>query len=358
MSVVLPPYFVAEPTTRRLTAVRGRSPVVALDEFSVDDAAPLDATEAWVPGPRSWTVVGSDQSFSGGKLVMPANASSRSFIDTAALARQAGLALVFLGWQQTAAPSANGWSLGFRNTGSPSLTHHQGWYGNNANIFTNVNGQTGRALGAALSNSSDYDFAVVLRSTGCYLLYRLSSASAWSLLYVDDVNTDASLYADINYTNCALQLEAVRILQGWHLPRAAYSASGAIGVVTSGSGDSVGKLRCVGTGTQSLIFRRQDPDNYWYVERAATTIRLFEVVAGTPTQRATGTITAATGDRIQYQAIGNTIRIFHTTSAGVTVAPSAYASASNFATATGIAVLDEANYTELEVITVAQGGIV
>jgi hypothetical protein len=39
------------------------------------------------------------------------------------------------------------------------------------------------------------------------------------------------------------------------------------------------------------------------------------------------------------------------------VTPTAYASASSFATSTGMAVLDEANYTELEVFNRTQYGV-
>jgi hypothetical protein len=320
---------------------------LARDTFAPDKAAALAASEPWTNGGRNWTVVGSDQYRSGGKLVGPANVTTRTLIDNASWARQAGRAFVYRGWRQTATPSANGWTLGCRNTTSASITGHQAWFGNNGNLFTNVNGQTGRVVEAALTNDVDYDFAIVLNAVGCVLLWKRSDAAQWTLSYVDPINADANLYPEIAYNNSANLLDGVDVADGVFVAPTVTVASGAPGSINSASGDGFHMAQCVGTGTQELKFRVQDALNYWAVERGAANVRLLEYVAGSPTARATGSNTAADGEWIAALAVGASIRIYRIGSNGVVVAPSAYASASNFQSATGLGMSDEANYANL-----------
>jgi hypothetical protein len=320
------------------------------DQFTTDDAAAISSPRTCEPGPGTITVTGSDQAIASRLVTCPSNVANQGFLSGSAYALSAGRAMVVKNFQLTGAPSATGLAWGFVGTSALSLTMRAGFYLNNTGLYCNSDNQAGGLVAAQPTASVDYDYAVVERATGHFLLYKLSSASQWTLLHVNDTSTTTPLYPSMRYTSCPLQFGRWRVFDSWSIPRSYYSASGTIGVVSSGSADFVAKMRCTGTDAQSLIFRRQDADNYWYAERAATTFRLFEVVATVATQRASAAITAETAERIEIMAEGSTIRLLRYRSNGSTVVvPTAYASATNFQTATGMAVLDEANYTELEV---------
>lgn len=319
------------------------------EDFTTDVAAAVASPHTCEPGPGTLTITGTDQSIASQRWVCPSNAATQGWYHSVQVARAEGTALVYTKVRVTSAPGGIGINIGFRNAASVGATLVGGVQIGTTSIFSNLNGGAG-ALAATLSNATDYDFAFVYRTTGSYILYKLSSATAWTLLYVEDCFTTSNMRAHQGYSSCPHQIGPVRCVQGFLIPRTYYSASGVIGTVDTGKADFVAKMRCTGTGTQALKFRIQDANNYWRIERAATTFRLYETVGGSDTQRATAAITAATGDRICVACEGTTIRLWHQIAAGTTmVTPTAYASASNFATSTSIAVTDEANYTELEV---------
>jgi hypothetical protein len=82
--------------------------------------------------------------------------------------------------------------------------------------------------------------------------------------------------------------------------------------------------------TIDLRFRQQDASNYWQVTISSTgALTLNEVVAGTPTQRATAAAAVANGNRVYLVLNGSTLKAWSNN-----VLKWTYASASGFATAT------------------------
>lgn len=328
------------------------------ESWTTADDAPVTTPRTSEPGPGSITFTGTDQSIAGQRLVCPNNVGAQGWVRTdAAITKADGLAVIYRNWRRTGAITASG-NMGWRTAATLGATLSGGGLNvHSTGVRTTVNGAVG-LLAGALTVDVDYDFAVVCRTNGAYLLYKLSSSSSWTLLYVDDIMTSTTLYPIWQYTTTPSQMGAVVAFQSWLIPRIYYSASGVIGTVDPGRADFVAKMRCTGTAAQSLIFRRQDATNYWEAKRNTTAMELIETVAGSPTTRATAAITAAANDRIIVAAEGNTIRLWNQVAAGTTiVTPTAYASASNFATATGMAVSDEANYTELEVFPRSVSGV-
>lgn len=336
---------------------RGTTPEVLFRELWLTaSSAPVTSPRACEPGPATIAITGTDQSISGNRFVCPSNAAAQGVVRTdAGLARLDGLALVLKNFRRTGSISSSG-TIGWRNAGTMSATFQGGGINiHSTGLRTNNNGAVG-IIAPLLTQDVDYDLALIARSAGVFLLYKLSSATTWTLLFVDDVVNAASLFPSYNYTQTVAQLGPVYALQSWNLPRLYYSPSGVIGTVSHVNPDFVAKLRVQGTGTVALKFRIQDATNYWRIERQASAFKLIETVAGVDqADRASSAITAATNDRIQVAAEGSTIRLWQQPAAGTSiVTPTAYASATNFATSTGMAVTDEANYTELEVFARTQ----
>jgi hypothetical protein len=345
-------------TQRELSARTGAGGIGVAWSFrelwSTDDAAAVASPRTCEPGPGTWTITGTDQSIASGLWVQPSNGAAQGALSDVTVARVDGTTLVFKRVNVSSNPSLLVW--GWRSGATLGASTISGFYNHTSGLLANVFGTA--VVAARPTTSTDYDYAVVLRATGSFILYKLSSVAAWTLLYVEDCLTTSTLRPMIYAQTAPATFGPVYAYQSSQIPILYRSASGVIGVVSSVVPDFVAKMRCTGTGTQSLIFRRQDADNYWFIERAATTFRLYEVVATVATQRASAAITAATGDRISVACEGSTIRLWHQVAAGGTVVtPTAYASASSFATSTGMAVLDEANYTELEVFNRTQYGV-
>jgi hypothetical protein len=345
-----------------LTGGYGGAHYLLRELWATDDAAPIGSPRTWEPGPGSWTVTGSDQSISGGRYVFPSIVATQGLVVGTGLTRADGVAMVVRSFRVTSNPSATGLGFGFRSAASVGLSTDAGFTSTSADVKWSHAAGTGRLI-PLLTTNTDYDFAVVLRSAGAFYLYKLSSASTWTLGTFNDQSTTTPLFPVIAHNASPGQCGPVSVIYPWTIPRAYYSASGVIGTVTLPISDFVAKVRCTGTGTVALRFRIQDANNYWRIERAATTFKLIETVAGVDqADRASQSITAATNDRIIVQAIGQVIRCWHNPAASATIitgsaTAAGYASATNFQTATGMAVTDEANYSELEVFNSTQLGV-
>lgn len=348
--------------TSTLSGGYGSSHYLLRELWSTDDAAAIASPRSWEPGPGSWTVTGTDQGIAGSRYVFPSIASTQGVL-AGAVTRAEGLALVYRNFRVTSNPSATGMGIGWRGANSLALSTDAGIFGNNVDVkIGHANAATGRLI-PFLTTSTDYDFAFVLRAAGSFLLHKLSSASTWTLGYFSDQSTTTPLYPVICHNASPGQCGRVTAETGWQIPRIYYSASGVIGTVTLPTADFVAKVRCTGTGTVALRFRIEDEDNYWRIERQNAAFKLIETVAGVDqADRSSQVITAATNDRIIVQAIGSTIRTWFNASGSATIttgsaSAAGYASATNFQTALGMEVSDEANYSELEVFNSTQLGV-
>jgi hypothetical protein len=323
------------------------------EQWRTPDAAPIASPRTCEPGPGTWTATGTAHAIASDRYVWT-NAAANNGLLAGAIARAEGLALVYRNLRLTATPGASGVGWGWRGAASLAAAMEAGIFVGNVDAKINHAGAANGRLIPIPTTDEDRDYAFVLRSAGAFLLWKLSSAGVWTLGYFSDHSTTSPLYPEIFHNGSPGQCGMVTVETALVVPRMYYSASGAIGVVTLPSSNYVGKLRCTGTGTVALRFRIQDANNYWRIQRAATTFKLIETVAGVDqADRASQNITAATNDRIVVQAIGSTIRCWHNASGSATITTGSataagYASATNFMDATGIAVSDEDNYSELE----------
>jgi hypothetical protein len=343
------------------SAQRTGSEILFRDEFSTAIAAAIASPKAMdPPGPFTWTVSGTTHSVSGGNYVFASNAGNEGLRETTAIVRAGneGLAFVALGLNVSAITS--GVDIGWRIAASMGVSQAPGirFFGTGP-VWQAINASGNVAvLDGTPATGTAYDLAVVLRPLGGFILRKLSTASVWTLLFVEDIASTASVYPQIRHTTTVGVLGSARCVTNWAIPRTYFSASGTIGTVNVNAADIVATMRCVGTGTQGIQFRVQDAQNYWLAERAATTLRIHEVVAGVSTQRATAAITAVTGDRLCVVADStNYLRAYVSPADGSAIVTVTYATATNFATATGMAVVDEANYTNLEVFNRLQSGL-
>lgn len=72
----------------------------------------------------------------------------------------------------------------------------------------------------------------------------------------------------------------------------------------------------VGPNPAGVVLRWSDIDNYLVAEILTGSIRLRKREAGTFTNVATASITAANGDRIRARAVGDQVSVYHTPSGG------------------------------------------
>ncbi len=324
------------------------------DLFTTNAGAPLSTPRTAEPGPGTWTLGGTAHSIASSKYTFASVAATEGLVGVTGQPRTDGLAFVVrglnlssigsfvdIGWRQSSGIGAN--------CGPALRLTSSNFIASCGNVLANSDGTP--------ATGTNYDVAVVARAQGGYVLRKLSASSTWTLIWVDDIQSTGTLYPMLSHNTAAGVADTAESFGGVYIPRIFYSASGAIGTVTLSASDCIWRMRCSGTGTQSFRFRKQDANNYWRAERAATTVRLYECVAGSETQRATAAITATANDRLMVNATStNFIRVYCIRADGtVVVTPAAYTSASNFATATGFSIDDEANYTECEVYARNQG---
>lgn len=315
-------------------------------KFTTDQAAPLASpyTEGGAVGSLTLTDTGNKLSISGGTLRVAAatvNWTDPRAVGTG-LTRQAGRALLFTGQVDTDSNAQwmVGWATG-TGGGTAALVH--AWYiGNTVSLgplywFGTANLSS---LSSALSLGTAYEVAVVLRSTGAFLLQKVSGV--WTLLWVDPSTSTATMYPTTATGGNAL---AARLA----LPRVADLPApwnGDYGIATQrlagarSAGDTgAHTANCLldwtettipSAGTTDFRFRVQDASNYWQLTISSTgALTLNEVVAGTPTSRGSSAAAVANGNRVVVVADGSTIKVYVANTSKIT-----YASASNFATAT------------------------
>jgi hypothetical protein len=324
--------------------------------FQVDDAAAIASPHSFSPGPGAFAVTGSDQAIADGIVNCPNNAGNQGFLSSNSYALAAARAYIWKRHRLKATPSATGMSLGLVGSAAISLTLRAGFYFNNAALFSDVNNATGITIDALPTTDADYDYAVVQRAVGCFLLQRPSGTLPWRLLYIDNTNTTTPLWPQERYTSSSHQFGEWLGFDGWTISPVASFASGAVGTVTMPIADVFGLLTCTGTAAQSIKFRIQDATNFWEAERTATALRLIQTIDGVQQAAAATTgITATANERILVRNEGNVMRAWRYLSTAGTPATVTATSAA-FAASSSMGVKDEANYANFEAYTVAQTG--
>jgi len=309
------------------------------DDFITAASAPLTSPRTAEPGPGTLTITdtGNNLSISSGGLQV-ANGTSAwgdpGIRSVASFARLAGRAAV----------------INFTVTGSAKFAQF-GWDDNaSGELLVSTYFSNGTVLKAydngTLTGNLDaygqvaYKLAVVLRATGAFHFIKGGTFTDWTLIWVGNAGTATPLYAAwLGYTLPGT-LDNFRVLD---LPAPFGTDYGIatdreVGAVSAGT-TFTHEANCVIEWTQTTVpsagetevfIRVQDASNYWRVMvTSAGTFILYEVVAGTPTSRASAATVVSNGHRIVIVADGTTIRGYSNN-----VLRWTYSSASNFATET------------------------
>jgi hypothetical protein len=194
------------------------------DEFTTDAAAGSINGTAAEPGPGTRAVTDSANHLSivSGELLYdgtPVGYGDPKII-TGALTRAAGLALL-VGWRSISAGTNRtdgqgiiGWHTS--TTWSGFTTH--GLY-NNASLTMHANwaaGLTGPVL--TWANDIDYNFALILRGTGCFSLIKGGAYTDWTLVWMDPNTNTATMYAGRHYGVQAVHKQATTYMRVRQLP--------------------------------------------------------------------------------------------------------------------------------------------
>jgi hypothetical protein len=318
--------------------------------FAIDASAPL--TTPYTEGTGSLTLVQTDGQFSksSGRLNFPAQASAawgdQGFY-SAAVTRAAGR--VFAGKFQSSAAAVG---LGFATAQNVNITNvvHSLYLGG-SNLIRPLDPAVNLTVGS-YAFSTDYQFAIVLRTDGAALYIKGGVYTDWTLLWIDNGQTTATLYAtffnfsgagSIDYVGTPLLVAPFNTDDGVATVNAAAPVSAA---AYTAAADGIADFRFVLDGAPSadeqvgVKYRAQDASNYWhaYLQRnvgnTAWDFNLVSVSAGTPTSRINVT-GVGTPDRIRVQFTGS-LHDCYTYAAGTRTKRGAQINVSHLNTQTGI----------------------
>lgn len=323
-----------------------RIPYYLLDRFTTDDAAPLESPRTCDIGTLTAVQIDGQMSVSAGKLNYPSQATAawgdQGFYG-AGQTRRAGLALMAkikanttmksggLAWKQAAnvainAAGGNRWNLLFGDGISSTP------------LLAGIGTGSGFSV-ADFVAGTEYEVAIVLQDTGALWLIKGGAFTNWTLLYVDETATPATVYPVFGNFNQDGTLEDFRVVYlGWPFRNnrlVTSELSGALVADATYSHEANCLVRfTVGTlpsaGTIEVAFRRQDTDNLWKVQISSSgALSLIERVGGTDTSRATAAGVVAAGHTVLIIADGTTVRGLSND-----VARWVYTSATNFQSAT------------------------
>lgn len=328
-----------------LTAMRlagGGLTFLLRDDFLTDASAPLASPRTAEPGPGTLTFVdtASQLSIAGGEIVPSAQTAGAldPLIHMAGYARQAGR--VFTARvKRVSAFAGNDASpqMGWATAAGGGISTYTGliFVASSMNILRYS--ATSTATGIVAASDAFYNFHFILRSTGSFVI--VGNTLEW----VENAGSNATMYPAIAASAASRMPAGVDTFRVLDLP-APFNSD--FGLATQRLAGSVAagttfthEANCVIEWTQTTVpsagetevfIRVQDASNYWRVMvTSAGTFILYEVVAGTPTSRASAATVVSNGHRIVIVADGTTIRGYSNN-----VLRWTYSSASNFATET------------------------
>lgn len=276
------------------------------DEFSTDASAPLTSPRTCEPGPGTLTLAQNDGqlSIASAKLsfpgqTTPATGDQGFYGEKAgggAFSRQAGRALLTainltgvsgspysaLGWTRTASVSANNFDAEY--------------YVASGNLSVGISNGANPGVVAALSATTDYQLAVVLRGTGAYYFIKGGAFAAWTLLWVATTTVTANLYPCFDNYNGVGTLDYVRVYD----LSAPFTTDFGIATLNQSSpvsgssyttdADGLYHLTITAPGTLAdqteLRYRVQDASNYWtaYLDSSGA-LKVDSVSGGVATNR-------------------------------------------------------------------------
>jgi len=310
------------------------------DEFTDTLAAgSVDGTAATPgPGTRAVTDTESKLSVGGGVLAIAGGKASPAWGDPGlwmnGINRITGVGAI----SKIVAPAgAVRFVFGFSQStsGEPSLPNPCVYLYNGTIYGTQSNINMG-----AYSAGQDYVFAIILRSTGAFVVAAGGAFSSATLLWVYGSGTTATLYpCAVNY-NATSSVDYLRALAlpapfdtDTGLATDVHAGSVSAGTTFSHEADCLIEFTVDTLPSASGItveFRRQDADNYWALQIFYTgAFVLWEYSGGFTSRMSLGAGTVSNGHRCVILASGTTIKIYTDN-----ILRGTYASATNFATAT------------------------
>jgi hypothetical protein len=309
-------------------------PFLFLDNFTVADAAPLanpklaDVLGGWDVSDSGNDLNIIDEYLEIGNRVDNSNprVNARDASGSVEWDRKAGVALFFRGHTPTAADGHT--RFGWHNLSTGAVTHqayrvqHIGLLQPTiVNVSYRIEPDSNR-----LDDEIDYDYAIILRDTGCLFFVKGGTQfPVWTLGYIDDTLTSTPLYAAIapatTVQTRGMDFSTARIAQ------LAEGFDSDFGIATERlagartAGDTfTHTANCLiefvvttvpTSGRIRLSFRSEDVINTWRVTiDALGNIDLDEMIAGVPTERGTSAAAITDGDRILISAIGSIISVF------------------------------------------------
>lgn len=320
-----------------------------LDQFTTNATAPLTTPRTCEPGPGTGRVIDTENKmsitsnalqFAGGKAA-PANGDPGYY-------------------SSTTVPRLTGETVYAKlNLANVTSNMQMGWAGSQGSVtnsglnFTTAGGQLAAFNGGASYRvgpyviSTVYQVAIVLRSAGFFCLIKGGIYTNWTLLYVDNSDATANLYAAISNNTSTFSADDFGYFQlggVWAtdngLAQLVQASPAANYQGDAGSADSCIEVTFqAATGvSKDLMFRWVDDNNCWIARQnqAGSTWQLIEKNAGVETVRATQaqTWTNGTSYRFFISMEGQSIRALES---GNSV-PVTYATASFNQTATGVKV--------------------
>lgn len=301
------------------------------DLFLTDEAAPLASPRTGEPGPGTLTIVDSENklSISGGKLVCAGGKASPATGDpgvfsAVAYARTAGVSAF------ATTRSGKGFGgidrpigLGTLSTGGAnahSVTMHS-----TLGLTVRDNAVDLGNIGQTYDQGTDYDVAVVLRSTGAYYLIKGGIYTRWTLYWVSNINNSSPLYGVSTTYNAPFDRDNLRVVDLARYDRRFATDNGlatsALASPTNGQ-TAAHEADCLlewsftkaaATAGPHVDFRRVDADNLWYLYVGDDgSMQLVERTAGVSNQRATqpaGTVSDA-AHRVIVLCEGNVYKVY------------------------------------------------
>lgn len=316
-----------------------------LDKFTFSDASPSDPLSADVIG--SWIVVntGDDLAVTGGAMQINGRVGGGDpRLTSSSQTRSVGLATFY----KVLTPSAADGHVRF---GFDKITTGTNLYQSFriqqvGLVDCHVNGATFLTGAAGVSDDVDIFLAIVLRATGAYYFVKGGNRySNWTLLFVDDSQSDATLHTAFTPATAGMtrgqdtsmagisQLGGIWVVSEFGIVTQRLAGSRSAGNTFNHDADFFAELVVTtlpSSGTIDFFFRIQDATNYWQITvDSVGDIDLDEIVAGTPTERGTSAAAITAGERVCLWVRDERISVFDSSARLIN-----YTSAANFKTET------------------------
>ena len=291
------------------------------DQFTTDQAAPLGTSRTAQPGPGTWTIVDTNSKFaiSGSRLSLIGGYANGDRYVSSLFARQCGRALL---WEHMTHATQNAvWRSGWFTSNTTSSTPELGIQLATSNTTVQLRNQGITMDSAAVIGTSEHCFAMVMRSTGGWILTRNGLTGNYRLDYVIDTGT-AGLYAKgvasgVNALNLTADNYRVTDLGGswstdWGIATVNKTLTPAAGSTYTANGDSIVEFSLDFDGLSTYdVWVHYTDDNNGYICRVTPdgTFSFIQVKAGVSTNF--GTYTSQLGSGLTYRFLVVTDGVNH-----------------------------------------------